>query len=431
MNRRYHRRSWWIWGVLVVAFVAVFFHRLSIGVVSDDLIRDLGLSGKMLGNLTSMNFYAYALMQIPVGVMVDVVGVRKICTLGTLLTGIGSIIFGMAINTPMAYFARFIVGIGTSVIIVSILKVQAQWFKPKDFSTLSGYTSFFGNIGALLATFPLAYLVVSIGWRNSFYFMGIASIILSIGIWFIVRDHPSELGFSIESQPVKTKGVLEGLKGVLLNPYTWPPFMIMFFMVGATTAIIGLWGIPYLMHVYEITKSQAAGYLSFVSLGFIVGAPMVGKGLDIMDGDIKRILKIATACYTILWVYMTIMGGRPPLGQIPILFFLIGFCTIWHILVFTNVKEVNDSNFAGSAAAIINVGEFVGGSILSFGIGLLLDYGWKGRIIEGIRIYDARQFQGVFAVMAIMAFVSFTATLALGRKSKIKDDLYDGKSTAL
>lgn len=431
MGSRYDKRKWFVWGILVIAFVAVFFHRLSMGVVSKELIKELGLTGKMLGSLTSMNYYAYALMQIPVGIMVDTIGVRKICAWGTLLTGVGSILFGLAWNVPLAYFSRFIVGIGTSVIIVSILKVQSLWFAPEDYSTLSGYTSFFGNMGALLATFPLAYLTLQIGWRNSFYIMGAVSIILAIGIYVIVRDHPGELGHRMNRRPVQNKNPLLGIRAVLLNPYTWPPFFLMFFMVGTTTAIVGLWGIPYLTHVYGISDLEASRSLSFVSLGFIAGAPLVGKCLALFKGDIKRLLNVATATYTALWLYMAIMGGKPPFNQIPIIFFLVGFCTIWHILAFTNVKEVNDSDFAGSASAIINVGEFIGSSVLSFGIGVLLDFGWKGQALEGARIYDANQYQAVFTLLAVMALISLGATLLIGEKSKTKGDLNEGNSPAL
>ncbi len=431
MNKNYHLRKWSIWGILVLSFVAVFFHRLAIGVVSDDLIRDLGLTGKTLGNLTAMNFYAYALMQIPVGIMVDTIGVRKICSWGTLLTGVGSIMFGLSNHLLLAYFSRFLVGIGTSVIIISILKVQSLWFEPTKFSTLSGYTSFFGNFGAFLATIPLAFLVMRIGWRNSFYLMGVISIVISLGIWLIVRDHPAELGFDVLEKPNKNKQVWKGLKEVLVNPYTWPPFIVMFFMVGATTAIIGLWGMPYLMHVYDITKAQAAGYLSFVSIGFVIGGPIVGKVSDYFNGEIKKILHFATICYLMIWGYMVIMGGQPPLNQIPVIFLLIGLTVICHILAFTNVKEVNDANFAGSAAAVINVGEFVGGSILSFGIGVLLDAGWLGNLSNGTPVYDAHQYQLIFILMGAMAFVSFLATLAMKGKTIKRNDVSEGKRIAL
>ncbi|SCY27363.1 MFS transporter [Alkaliphilus peptidifermentans] len=409
-------RKWTIWFVLVMAFITVFFHRLAISVVADDLILDLGLTGKGLGNLTSMTFYGYALMQIPVGIMVDSIGVRKICTWGTLLTGIGSILFGLSSTLIISYLARFIVGLGTSVIIISILKIQMTWFKPSQFSTLCGLTSLFGNMGAFLATLPLAFLVLQVGWRNSFYVMGLISIVLSFLIWLIVRDYPEGM-----EPEYKKRNIGKGIKTVLLNPYTWPPFSIMFLMVGSMTAILGLWGIPYLMHVYEITKSQAAGYLSFVSIGFMVGGPIVGWLSDRLNGEIKRILAVAISLFTLIWIYMAFVGGKPPIEILPIIFFALGATTICHILSFTNVKDVNDPAFTGSATAIINVGEFIGGSFLSFAIGLFLDFGWRGRVVDGGRIYEANQYQFVFAFIGLLSLVSLGSLMFMkGKETKRK-----------
>ena len=124
---------------------------------------------------------------------------------------------------------------------------------------------------------------------------------------------------------------------------------------------------------------------------------------------------------------MALMGGQPPLQQIPIIFLLIGLSTICHILAFTNVKEVNDENFAGSAAAIINVGEFVGGSLLSLGMGVLLDFGWKGNLVEGARVYSAQQYQMIFMIMGAMACISFLATLVMKGKTTKGNDFSEGK----
>ncbi|ABR49803.1 major facilitator superfamily MFS_1 [Alkaliphilus metalliredigens QYMF] len=412
MNELTLQRRWRIWLVLVLAFVTVFFHRLAMGAVADNLAVDLQMSATALGNLTAMNYYAYAAMQIPVGIMVDTIGVRKISTLGMLLTGLGSILLGLATTLTTAYIARFLVGIGTSVIIVSIMKVQVQWFEPKSFSTLSGMTTFVGNIGALLATFPLTYLVIRVGWRVSFHLMGLISIVLAGMIWMIVRDKVNEedpLGKESQSY----RDAFGGVKKVITNPYTWPPFMIMFNLVGSITAITGLWGIPYMMHVYRLEKESGAWYIAFISLGVIMGAPLIGRLSDRLGGKVKPILLIATSLYTMLWVYMALSGGAPSLAVIPIIFLGIGVTMICHILAFTNVKEVNDIRYCGSATAFINVGEFIGGSFLSLAIGFWLDRGWLGRMVNGVKVYEAEQYQTVFWMIAFAGMISIISTLLM------------------
>ncbi|MTI66307.1 MAG: MFS transporter [Firmicutes bacterium] len=416
--KKYNIHRFSIWGILVLAFVTVFFHRLSIGAVADDISRDLSLSGKALGNLTSMNFYAYALMQIPVGLMVDTIGVRKICTIGTLISAIGSILFGLSDTLILAYISRFMVGIGTSVIIVSILKIQTRWFNPKKYSTLSGLTSFFGNMGAFMATVPLTYLAVSIGWRNTFFSLGFISLIIALGIFLIVKDTPEELGYESVLKSKSNRNIKEGFFSVVKNKYTWPNFMLIGSLVGSTTAILGLWGIPYMVHVYGISKQQASGYLSFLSIGFIVGAPMVGKLSEVLKGEIKKILYTTTTLFTLVWIYIVfIFDSKPPIRHLPILFFIIGLCVITHILVFTNVKEVNDIEFSAIASSIVNVGEFVGSSLVSLGIGIILDKGWSGKIINGARIYNLKDYNKAFIIIIIMGLISIISTYSL-RDSK-------------
>lgn len=394
-NYNFHR--WSIWGILVVAFITVFFHRLSMGAVADDLSRELGINGVVLGNLTSMTFYSYALMQIPVGIMVDTVGVRKICSMGMLVTAIGSVIFGFADSILLAFISRFIIGIGTSVIMVSIMKVQSQWFHAKKFSTLSGITSFCGNVGALLATFPLTYLVLFVGWRSTFLMLGVITIIIAVAIYIIVRDTPEELGFQSIHKSKSNKDLKRGILDVIKNKYTWPNFIVIFSLVGSTTAVLGLWGIPYISQVYSITKQEASWYLSFISFGFIIGAPIVGKLSDFLGGEIKKILFATTSTFTVVWIYiLLIVDGEPPIEQLPVLFFIVGLCVITHILVFTNVKEVNDVNFSGIATAVVNVGEFIGSGLVSLMIGIILEKSWSGQIIDGVKIYSSKDYKMAF-----------------------------------
>jgi len=168
--------GWSSWLILVLAFITVFFHRLSVGSVADELTKEISMNAVALSNLTAMNYYAYALMQIPVGVLVDRIGVRRINFCGLLVTAAGSVLFGLAHNLETAYLSRFLVGMGSSVIFVSIFKVQATWFPLSRFSTLSSLTSLFGNLGSVLALYPLTLLSLAFGWRKVFYFMAVVSL---------------------------------------------------------------------------------------------------------------------------------------------------------------------------------------------------------------------------------------------------------------
>ncbi len=371
-------RRWFSWGILVFAFVIVFFHRLSIGAVSDLLTKDLNLDNIKLANLTAMTFYAYALMQIPVGIFVDTLGVRKLCSVGMFVTAIGSILLGLSTTVGLAYLSRFLVGLGTSVIIVSVMKIQATLFPAKMYSSLSGLTSLFGNLGAFFATFPLAYIAMHWGWRSIFIILGVITFVLSALIFIVVKEKPKtteekRLHETFNGMGISKEFILRALKSVMFNKATWPNFFAMVFFVGSLTSVLGLWGVNFLSSTYAFTIEKASYYLSFMTYGFIIGAPIIGKLADYVGGHVKRILLPATIIYASSWFYfLVICAGAPPVNQLPILFFIMGLSIIAHILIFTNVKDVNDLAYTGIATSLVNVGEFVGGGLISFGIGVYI-----------------------------------------------------------
>ncbi|MEL1135417.1 MFS transporter [Desulfitobacterium sp. THU1] len=395
------RYGWSSWSILVIAFITVFFHRLSVGSVADQLTQEIPMNALTLGNLTAMNYYAYALMQIPVGILVDRIGVRKINFCGLLITAAGSILFGLAHNLETAYLSRFLVGIGSSVIIVSIFKIQATWFPLSRFSALSGLTSFFGNFGSLLALYPLSFVSMAFGWRNVFYWMAVVSLVLAILVLWGVHDAKPKLRdpdrdeqkkaspqvattTEITSQerinPPQEKSVpfmsflKESLRSVLKNPRTWPNVLTLFAFTGSSTTLLGLWGIPLITQIYGLDKATAAGYVTFATFGFILGAPLVSLWVRLLKG-IRPALLAGTGLNLLLWTYITVIAaGRPPVQLWPIFFFLFGLLIMTHILAFSNVTAVNSLKYSGIATAVTNMAEFIGSSIASLAIGLVLDH---------------------------------------------------------
>ena len=400
------RYGWSSWSILVIAFITVFFHRLSVGSVADELTREIPMNSVTLGNLTAMNYYAYALMQIPVGILVDRIGVRKINFCGLLVTAAGSILFGLAHTLEAAYLSRFLVGIGSSVIIVSIFKIQATWFPLSHFSALSGLTSFFGNFGSLLALYPLTFLSLTFGWRNVFYWMAGISLLLALLVLWGVRDARTEIysppretaaagstGPTGSVSPLSRKHsqtpehtstavkplpflayLKESLSCVLKNPRTWPNVLILFAFTGSSTTLLGLWGIPLMTQLYSLDKATAAGYVTFATFGFILGAPLISLWVRLLKG-IRPALLAGTGLNLLLWIYIVIIaGGRPAAELWPAFFFIFGLLIMTHILAFSNVTAVNPLNYSGMATAITNMAEFIGSSLASLTIGLILDF---------------------------------------------------------
>lgn len=395
-----------IWGILVLAFVLVFFHRISMGAVSDYVSKDFGIDELQLGKLTAMTFYGYALMQIPVGILVDSIGVKKICSIGMFITAAGSLFFAGTNSIGIAYLGRFMVGLGTSVIIVSIMKVQADYFSDDVYSTLSGITSCVGNIGALMATYPLAYMAVNLGWRGTFLILGGITFVISAVIFFIV---PEQNKNNKENRVGNKYRLTTSLKSVIYNKDTWINFFIMMLFVGSMTSVLSLWGGKYLSEIYKISIKDASYYTLFIVFGFIVGAPIVGKISDKLKGKVKPILIPCTAGYFAIWFYILVIEkGNPDLGVVPVLFFLMGLFLIGHILAFSNVKRVNRKECLGVATATVNMGEFIGSGLISMLIGYIIKLGSENSSLNSIQVYKT-----AFYIILAASFMSFILSFML------------------
>jgi sugar phosphate permease len=221
---------WLIWGIMALSYIVVFFHRMAAGVVQDNLVESFHISATTFANLGATYFYAYMLMQIPAGILADTLGARKTVTAGTLLAGVGSILFGFAPTVAVAFLGRLLVGMGVSVVFVCILKILSVWFRPEEFSTMSGITSFIGNMGGLLAQTPLALMVAVFTWRNTFMAIGLASILIAVLCYLIIRDYPADMqpqdNSAVSQRKKAPKPSAKTFLQVITNKHTWHPTIL-------------------------------------------------------------------------------------------------------------------------------------------------------------------------------------------------------------
>jgi len=191
---RLQRLRWAAFVLVGLAYVLSFFHRMAPAAIAGELQRAFAASGAALGSLAASYFYVYTLMQVPSGVLVDTLGVRRIVALGGVIAGAGSILFALADSLPVASLGRLLVGLGVSAMFLAILKINALWFRERHFGTLTGLTVLIGNLGAVLAGAPLVWVLNFTDWRSVFVALGGFSLLLAALTWLVVRNHPGEAG---------------------------------------------------------------------------------------------------------------------------------------------------------------------------------------------------------------------------------------------
>lgn len=410
-------KRWSIFLILMLTYILVYFHRMAPGVVSKFLMADFAVSGAGLGSLAAIYFFVYAVMQIPSGVMADILGIRTAIVAGNITSGLGSILFGMATNFEMACAGRFFVGLGVSVVFVSIMKNNSVWFSERVFGIMSGLTLLIGNLGSIFAAGPLSALLDVFHWRMVFVGIGGISLILAVAGFLMVQNGPEDAGFSgmirggrllvLQKNPpwLKTLVNVIGVKKV------WPGFFVQFGMVGGLYAFMGLWGVPYLRDVYGISRAFAANHITAMLISFAGGSFFFGWISDRI-GKRKPVMLTASILYAGSWLMLVYLPWSPGIFGM-VLFSLMGFAGSGFVLTFACAKEVIHPDFSGMAVSVVNTGCFIGTALMQPLFGRVMDLTWSGTMDGSARTYCAADYQNGFLIMLAFAVVGVMGALKI------------------
>jgi len=404
-------RSWLVWGIAALFYLTGFYQRVSPAVMTSELMRDFQMGAKGLGNLSAFYFYFYVALQVPVGVLIDSWGARKLLCWGAVSAAIGTLLFGATDNFALACAGRAIVGGATAVGWLVLLKLATHWFPSRRFAMLSGLGLFFGNVGALIAQVPLRLLIERFGWRG--VVVGSAGVLVCIwGLaWALVTNDPSTLGFasfapaSLQASSKTTiAGVLAGFKKVFTYRNTWLIFFAQGGIVGPILAFTGLWGTPFLRVRYELPPAKAAAVCSVMIVCWAIASPICGALSDRI-GRRKPIYLVGSLISATGWMVMFYARGLP-LAAFVGAAALTSLASGAVVLGFAYGKESVPLQFLGTISGAINIGNMIGPTLLQPGIGRVLDQKWAGQMANGARVYDVNAFQAAFLLIAGWSIVS-------------------------
>ncbi len=367
-----------VFGIVLASFVLSFFHRTAPAAIARELAQSFAIGGATLGTLAATYFYVYTLLQIPVGVLADSWGPRRLLSAGALVAAVGSLAFAIAPTWQVAALGRTLVGVGVATAFISILKISAVWFAANRFATLNGVTLFAGNLGAVVAGAPLAWAVSFTSWRVVFVVLAALSLLLAAMTWWKVRDRPEDLGFApVHPMPAAAvadhAGWKAALGGVLRNRATWPPFVVNVGVGGSYLAFAGLWSVPYLIDVHTMTRVEAAQHASVLLLAVAVGAVAVGMISDRLRNR-RAVMRACTTLYALSWLPWLVHAPLAA-GATYAWFALMGLLIPGFTLSWTIAKEANRPEHSGIATSVANVGIFLGTGVLQPLAGYALDRG--------------------------------------------------------
>lgn len=400
-----------MWGLAAAFYLFGFFQRVTPASLAPDLMRDFALSAAGLGNLSAFYYYAYAAVQIPTGVLVDRLGPSRMFLAGSLLAGAGSLLFALADTTLVAGLGRALIGAAHGVAWVSMLKLVTHWFAPSRFATLSGLSLAVGTVGAVLAGPPLRWLADAFGWRTVIAFSGVLALGLTVAIKLIMRDDPAQRGFA-SYLPATDHGaprasVGADLREILRYPNPWLLAAVNSGVCGAFLAFTGLWGVPLLSQVHQLSVAQAALITSSMLVLFAIGGPLFGLWSDRLQRR-KQPFAVGAGMLFIGFAVLTVAPTASLALLVPLLL-AASFGAGSMALSFGFAKESAPLRLQGTVTGVVNAGVMVGTLVQMPVIGLILDANWRGVIVNGVRQYEVAAFQA--GLVFLLGWIGVAALL--------------------
>jgi len=403
-------RAWAVWTVAAIFYLAAFYLRTSPAVMTTELMRDFGIAASRLGQFSAFYFYAYILMQIPTGVLVDSWGARRLLIGGSIAAAAGTLLFGATTSYAVASIGRAIVGASTAVGWVVTLKLATHWFPKHRFAMLSGLGLMMGNLGALFAQVPLRLLVEAYGWRA--VAAGSAACVLAIGAvaWALVENDPADVGYTshapLELQTtdrLTLAGILRELPRIFTYRNTWLIFLAQGGLVGAMLSFTGLWGPSYLKQRFSLASTEAAAVCSVMIVCWAIASPLAGHYSDRIGRRKPIYLGGAiAACFG----WSLLFYAPLPLAAFTIVAALTSFACGAVVVAFAFAKESVPVRFLGTISGAVNVGNMLGPTLLQPAIGWALDRTWSGAMAGGVRLYSVDAFGAAFAMIVAWSLLS-------------------------
>ncbi|QZA58139.1 MFS transporter [Candidatus Rhabdochlamydia porcellionis] len=404
----YPIRAWSIWLLSAVFMFYKYAIEVSPSVMTGTLMKAFHISGVELGNLAASYFYAYLLLQIPAGLLLDKFGPRKTTTIAIFLCAIGSLIFARADSLILAGIGRFLTGIGAAFAVVNCLKLTANWFPFRQFAFMAGLMMTIAMLGAVGGQAPLAVFIQNIGWRYAMELIGIAGLVLAVIFWIVVRDKAPDHKREKHIVPSRLS-LFDSIKQIFQNPQSWWLSIYSGFAFAPVMVFGGLWGVSFIMEAFELTHHSSAQMVSIIFIGFAIGAPVFGWFSDWLGR--RRIVMLWGTALALIAISTVIYVSDLSIYLLSFLLFVFGFSISSFLLCFTMIREVNLPIFSATAIGFMNAFDALLGALSDPLTGKFLDLQWDGKLVEGARVFSVNSYQIVFITLPIYLLISLFTLL--------------------
>ena len=352
---------WIVLSVAVVGFVQTHVHRMAFAPLIPTFVGDLGLTYAAAGTIQTAYFWTYALAQIPVGMVADRWGARRVMIGCMALLAVGAVAFAASRTYAESIVARSLVGFGAAAVWVPGIRLIAEWFPVPERGRATGLMSGGGGVGDTLGLILVPWLAAMWGWRVAYGALALPAVLTLL---FIVLALPRD----VQPTTARRSG---SLGRVLANRAVWPLNLSVTLSYGGYFSFVTF--LPaFLVRRLALSDTEAGVITGLITAGTILSWPLAGVLSDRFGR--RKPIYIASQCASVLVCFVFALGeswmGAASAAAVAV---VAGILTGGLILPFVAVSEMFPRELAATAAGVTNAACFAGAMVLPITLGRVLD----------------------------------------------------------
>lgn len=394
------------WLAVALFYLFQYILRSAPSVMVSELRHDFMLKAEDFATMGSYYLYAYSLLQIPLGFLIDYWGVRRTIVLSIILCLGGLFLMSVAQTLWMLQASRVLIGAGSATAFMGAIKIAVDYLPAGQRGLLIGLTLTLGTAGALFAGKPLVLMLDAFGWRTALQTLLVPGALLVIlALTFLPKNH------HIITTADDSESVWIKLARILRNPKVMLYAILAIGLYTPLSAIADLWGTAYIMQKYNMARGEAAPIVMFMHIGLGIGSFVVTWGCE----HYRKIKEGVRICLIALVLLFALFLYGPVVSKVVLVSILlaIGFFCGAEMVCFTGAAEQATHHDSGLTLGVVNTLNMLGGAFVQQAIGSLLDWQWQGAVdpATGLRLYSTDQYNIaltlLFALIALCTLLAF------------------------
>jgi len=382
-----------------------YLYRAVNAVLAPDLVRDLSLDAAVLGLLTSVYFFSFALFQLPLGVLLDRYGPRRVEFVLLLIAALGAFIFARAESETALIFGRALIGLGVSACLMGAFKAYVMWFPKERLAMINGLQMMAGSVGIVAAAQPVEFALNFTDWRGIYLLLSCLTVLVAFLLLVFVPERSRD-DVEIDAQTETIGESIRALGRIFTSPVFWSIAPVAAMSQAAFMSLHTLWAGPWLRDVAGMNRAQIASTLTWMAIALIPTYAVVGW----LASWVSRFgVSTMTFCVTGMLLFagvQVILLFEPVSFAVPI-WILFNVLATTAVLAYAVLSQSFDASLSGRVITACNALVFSSAFLFQYLAGVIIN--WRSdpasETFSPIGYRDAIAFMVVLQLIALLSYV--------------------------